>query len=78
MNVIIQFVGALFILVPFALLQLRRTTTQSWLYLWLNLIGAAILAWAAWVGAQWGFVILEGVWGLAALVGIVRRMIVEK
>jgi hypothetical protein len=78
MDVAIQFVGALIILVPFALLQLRRTTTHSWLYLWLNLVGAAILAWAAWVGAQWGFVILEGVWGLAALVGIVGRMIVEK
>lgn len=56
MNIAIQFVGALAILVPFALLQLRRTTTESWLYLWLNFIGAAILAWSAWVGAQWGFV----------------------
>lgn len=73
MDVAIQFVGALTILVPFALLQLRRTTTTSWLYLWLNLVGAAILVWAAWVGAQWGFVILESVWGLAALVGIVQR-----
>ena len=78
MEVAIQFVGALAILVPFALLQLRRTTTQSCLYLWLNLVGAAILAWSAWVGAQWGFVILEGVWGLASLVGIVRRAVGEK
>lgn len=78
MEVAIQFVGALAILVPFALLQLRRTTTQSWLYLWLNLVGAAILAWSAWVGAQWGFVILEGVWGLASLAGIVRRAVGEK
>lgn len=78
MNIAIQFVGALAILVPFALLQLRRTTTESWLYLWLNFIGAAILAWSAWVGAQWGFVLLEGVWGLASLVGIVRRLIAAK
>lgn len=78
MNVAIQFVGALFILLPFALLQLRRTTTQSSLYLWLNLIGAAILAWAAWVGSQWGFVILESVWGLAALAGIIRPKIFGK
>ena len=78
MDIAIQFVGALAILVPFALLQLRRTTTQAWLYLWLNLIGAVILAWSAWVGAQWGFVILEAVWGLASLVGIVRLLIAEK
>lgn len=78
MDIAIQFVGALAILVPFALLQLRRTTTQSWLYLWLNLIGAAILGWSALRGAQWGFVILEAVWGLASLVGIVRRLIAEK
>ena len=78
MDLVIQFVGALAILVPFALLQLRRTTTQSWLYLWLNLIGAGILGWSAWVGAQWGFVILEGVWGLASLVSIIRRWVAEK
>ena len=78
MDVVIQFVGALIMLVPFALLQLRRTTTQSWLYLWLNLVGAAILACAAWVGAQWGFVILECVWGLAALFGIAGRMVSKK
>ncbi|MEO7917238.1 MAG: hypothetical protein ABIR16_06305 [Dokdonella sp.] len=78
MDIAIQFVGALAILVPFALLQMRRTTTQSWLYLWLNLIGAAILGWSAWVGAQWGFVILEAVWGLASLVGIIRRVVDRK
>lgn len=75
MDVLPQFIGALAILVPFALLQLRRTTTQSWLYLSLNFIGAAILAWTAWAGAQWGFVILEGVWALAALVGMAQRMV---
>ncbi len=78
MDLVIQFVGALAILVPFALLQLRRTTTQSKLYLSLNLIGAIILGWSAWTGAQWGFVILEGVWGLASLVGLIRRPVVEK
>lgn len=75
MDVLLQFIGALAILVPFAMLQLRRTTTQSWLYLSLNFIGAGILAWAAWASAQWGFVILEGVWALAALVGMAQRMV---
>lgn len=78
MVVMIQFVGAITMLVPFALLQLRRTTTHSWLYLWLNFIGAIILAGAAWASAQWGFVILEGVWGLAALVGIASRLMARR
>ncbi len=78
MDLVIQFFGALAVLVPFALLQMRRTTTQSKLYLSLNLIGAAILGWSAWMGAQWGFVILEGVWGLASLVSLVRRLVAEK
>jgi hypothetical protein len=68
-----QFVGALGILVPFALLQFRRTTAHSWLYLSLNLAGAAILTWLAVVESQWGFVILQGVWALAAAAGLARR-----
>ncbi|HET7304185.1 MAG TPA: hypothetical protein VFJ12_06495 [Segeticoccus sp.] len=69
----LQFLGALAILVPFALLQFRRTTAHSWSYLSLNLAGSAVLTWLALVESQWGFVILQGVWALAALVGLVRR-----
>lgn len=73
MGLILQFVGALGILVPFALVQFRRTTAHSWLYLSLNLFGSAILTWLAVVESQWGFVILQGVWALAALIGLARR-----
>jgi hypothetical protein len=68
-----QFVGAFTILTPFVLLQRRRTTTNSWLYLSLNLAGSALLAWLALLESQWGFVLLEGVWGVAAAVGLVHR-----
>lgn len=73
MELTLQFVGALGILVPFALMQLRRTTAHSLLYLSLNLAGSAILTWLALIESQWGFVILQGVWALAALVGLARR-----
>ena len=73
MELALQFVGALGILVPFTLLQFRRTTARSRLYLSLNLGGAAILTWLALIEAQWGFVILQGVWALAALAGLIRR-----
>lgn len=74
MGLALQFVGALGILVPFTLLQFRRTSAHSWLYLTLNAVGASILTWLAVVESQWGFVILQGVWALTALVGLLRRM----
>ncbi len=73
MEIALQFVGSLGILVPFALLQFRRTTTHSWLYLLGNFAGAVILTWLALIECQWGFVILQGVWALTALSGLVRR-----
>jgi hypothetical protein len=75
MELALQFVGALGLLVPFALLQFRRTTARSRLYLSLNLAGAAILTWLALIEAQWGFVILQGVWALASLAGLIRAEI---
>ena len=73
MELALQFVGALGILVPFAMVQFRRTTAHSWLYLSLNLAGSVVLTWLALIESQWGFVLLQGVWGLAALVGLVLR-----
>jgi hypothetical protein len=74
MQLTLQFVGALGILVPFALLQLRRTTTQSWRYQALNLAGAGLLTWLALIESQPGVVILQGVWALAALAGLVHAI----
>lgn len=73
MELAMQFVGALGILVPFALMQFGRTTAHSCLYLSLNLAGSVILTWLALIESQWGFVILQGVWAFAALVGLLRR-----
>lgn len=60
----LEFVGALGILVPFALFQMNKTSQHSQLYLWLNLFGSALLTVVAWLHHQWGFVILQGVWTL--------------
>lgn len=73
MELALQFVGALGILVPFALLQLRRTTPATPLYQGLNFGGATILTCLAVIEAQWGFVILQGVWALAAMAALARR-----
>ncbi len=60
----VQLAGALLILLAYVLAQRRVLDQGSWAYLWANLIGAAILAVDAWLGRQWGFFLLEGVWAL--------------
>lgn len=77
-NLVLQFVGALGILMPFALLQLGRISQHGYLYLGLNLVGAAILTAVAYLDGQWGFVILQAVWALVAAWGIGRRGMVRR
>ena len=72
MSIVIQLAGSLLILVPFVLVQLERMKTSNRIYLLLNLIGSTVLAVDAAVGAQWGFLLLEGVWAIVSLVGLVR------
>ena len=51
----IQVVGALLILAAFVLVQLDRLRPSTWTYLWLNLVGSAILAVDALIGREIGF-----------------------
>jgi hypothetical protein len=71
---IIQVVGALLILAGFVLAQFRVLRVESMLYLVLNFLGSAILAWLAWVDRQWGFLLLEFVWAIVSAWGIVQLM----
>ncbi len=74
MDQIIQIAGALLILAGFVLAQVRVWGTNAWGYLWVNLFGAGILAWVAFVDAQWGFFLLEGVWTLVTAWSIVSKL----
>lgn len=76
MNLIVglEFIGALGILVPFALFQIGRTSQHGLFYLVANAFGALLLTVVAYIGHQWGFVILQGVWAIAACYGIVGWM----
>jgi hypothetical protein len=71
MDQLIQVVGALLILAAFAAVQFDRMRPDSRLYLALNLAGSAILAVLAVAAAQWGFVLLEGVWAVVSAWGLV-------
>ena len=71
MTIVIQIVGSLLILAAFALAQWGVLDAKSKRYLVLNVVGSAILAVDALLGAQWGFLLLEGVWAIVSAVSLV-------
>lgn len=75
MDLALQFLGAVGILLPFVLFALGRLSQHGYAYLALNLIGSAILTAVAYLDGQWGFVIVQAVWTVAAACSIGRRAI---
>jgi hypothetical protein len=71
---VIQIAGAALILVSFAGLQGDRMRPDSTIYLLFNLTGAVLLTISAFVEEQWGFVVLEVVWGLVAAFGLLTAL----
>lgn len=74
MSLTLQFAGAIAILIPFVLTLLGRMGRQDWIYLVLNLAGGVMLTFDAWLGRQWGFVLLQAVWAVVAAWGMFRRV----
>ncbi|MBD0355423.1 MAG: hypothetical protein ICV58_09665 [Rubrobacteraceae bacterium] len=64
--------GAVLILTAFAAAQFGWWEQHSRAYLVLNLVGSAVLTVLAWHAAQWGFFLLEGVWALISLWGLIQ------
>jgi hypothetical protein len=70
---LLQLAGALLILIPFAAVQLGRSSPASIGYLAFNLVGSALLAGLALAERQWGFLLLETVWAIVSGWGLTRR-----
>jgi len=71
---LLQLTGAILVLSGFTLAQMRVLDPQSLTYLTLNAVGAAILAALAFEERQWGFLLLEGVWTLVSVAGLIGRL----
>ena len=70
---VVQIFGALGVLAAFIAAQLRLLSQEHPVYLLLNLVGSAVLAGLALYEAQWGFLLLEGVWALVSARGLLHR-----
>jgi hypothetical protein len=70
---LIQLAGAVLVLSGFGLNQLGLLSSRSTPYLALNVVGAGVLAVLAFHGRQWGFLLLEGVWSVMALAGLMTQ-----
>jgi hypothetical protein len=66
MDQIVQVLGSLLILAAFVSAQRGRLSTESVVYLTLNVVGAAVLAVLAAHERQLGFLLLETSWALVA------------
>jgi hypothetical protein len=63
--------GALAVLAAYAANQLRLIGPSNLSYSAMNFAGSAVLAVVAVVEEQWGFLLLEGVWALVSLWGVI-------
>lgn len=70
----IQIAGAILILIAYVAGQLGWLRPNAVSYLVLNLVGSAVLAADAWWGRQWGFFLLEGVWAIVSLGGLIATL----
>jgi hypothetical protein len=70
----ISVIGALLILGAFAANLLQWMNTSNLWYSLLNFVGSAILLVVAVLDQQFGFILLEGAWGLVSLWGIIAAL----
>jgi drug/metabolite transporter (DMT)-like permease len=74
MGQVTQMIGSVLILAAFAAAQRRWLDQRSKTYLLLNLVGSAVLSAAALIERQWGFLVLEGVWAIVSVAGLIAAL----
>lgn len=66
-------IGVSLLLLAFVLDVFDWTEDDSDLFLILNAVGASLAGYGAWLAAFWPFVVLEGIWTLVSLAGLLRK-----
>ena len=66
-------VGVALLLIAFLLNLAKRLGQDSWLYLGLNVVGAALAAYSSYLISFIPFVVLEGTWTVVTAIAIVRK-----
>lgn len=72
-NDLIGTIGVGLILLAYFLSTFKLLSSTSTLFFLLNIVGAGLACYASWLIKYWPFVILEGVWCLVSLIGLMRR-----
>ncbi len=65
-------VGVFFILLAYFCNTFRWLSSQSRLFFALNALGASMACLASFLIAYWPFVILEGIWTIVSVIGLIR------
>jgi hypothetical protein len=66
--------GVFLLLLAFVLAGLKRIDSQRPFYFLLNTIGAGMACYASFLIQYFPFVILEGVWAVVSVVGLIRSV----
>lgn len=72
MDQVVQVAGAVLILIAFIAAQRGVMDPHSRIYLVLNLVGSVVLTGVALDASDWGFFMLESVWAVVSLYGLVQ------
>ena len=72
MSLVVQMIGSVAVLAGFALSQWNVLDPKSLTYLLANAVGSGLLAADAIYERQWGFLLLEGVWAIVSVIGLLR------
>jgi hypothetical protein len=69
---VVSVLGALAILAAYAANQFRLIGPSNLSYSVMNFVGSAMLTVIAVAEVQWGFILLEGVWAIVSLWGMIE------
>jgi glucose-6-phosphate-specific signal transduction histidine kinase len=75
---VIGSVGVAILLVAFLLNLARLLAQDSWPYLGLNVVGAALAAYSSYLISFLPFVVLEGTWTLVTAIAIGRKLSAQR